>query len=393
MRVAVVGCGDYPSWDDRSAILSHFVGALACIADVELLVGEGSQRRSDADGAATRETFPARPPDPGRLRALELLAFEPQSSARVPCDCMRRVHQDLVRDLPDEIGDELVVLSGGDSPALVEHLAASDYDLVVFTRPDTASTAGGLDAVCGRIPTLLLPLVQSGPRLLLPAVRRPFAVADCVAVTSAYEASIAAEAGASRITTIGSVLRVHPLAHRNEPVSFEDRAVVVVRDWARHPPGDELVLTVRRLNRDLDGSAIVRLIGPGWEILPADVRGTHADSRLDVWRWVARSIALWDPEPHRLLGREVLEAMQYGTPVVTSLHGAAQEHAAEGNGGLWYRTYDELRGCVEALATELDLRKALGAQGRAYAVQGFADTDAYIARVERLVVELVGRSR
>lgn len=392
MRIAVVGSGNFPAWDERSAILSHFVGALACVADVDLLVGEGPERRSDADGIATRETFPGRPPDPERLRALELLALEPQQSSRLACGCMRRVQRDLLRDLPDEVGDEFVVLSGGDSPELFDHLAASDYDLVVFTRADTASTVHGMAFVTGRLPTVLLPLVEPGPRWFLSTVRTAIAMADRVAAVSAYEANMAADAGAARVTSVGSVLRVHPLALRHEPVSFEDRAVVMVRDWATQPPSDDLVFTARRLNRDLDGTAVVRLIGPGWEALPADVRGTHADSRLDVWRWVARSIALWDPEPHRLLGREVLEAMQYGTPVVTGVHGAAHEHAEDGNGGLWYRTYDELRACVETLATEPHVRNALGAQGRAYAMQGFADTDAYIARIQRLVAELVGHS-
>jgi hypothetical protein len=296
----------------------------------------------------------------------------------------------LAEELPVEVEEEIVSLTGGDSPALLDHLISSSYDLVVFTGPDTAATVQGLRELRGRVATMLLPLVLPGPRLSLKVVRDAFASVDHVAATSAFEASIAVEAGARRVTTIGSVLRVHDLARRNEPLKFEDRAVVMARDWAATPPTEELLLTVRRLNRDLD-TAVVRLLGPGWRSLPEDVRAPHVESRFDVWRWVARSLALWDPEPNRIFGRDVLEAMQYGTPVITPWQGAGREHAERGNGGLWYRTYDELLACVQALAGSDRLVATLGAQGQAYAVRNFADTDAYVERVAGLVSELVTR--
>lgn len=390
MRAAVVSSGDFGSWDERGALLSHFVGALACVADVDLLVANGPTRRTEPEGAATREVFPTRPPAPDRLRALELLAAGPQFSSRAPCGCTGSAQRALLDELPSAVEEELVSLAGGDSPALLDHLVSSSYDLVAFTGADTASTTQGLQALEGRAATLLLPLVRPGPRLSLQLVRDAFAKADLVVTASAFEASLAVDAGASRVTTIGSVLRVHELARRNEPLLFEDGAVVVARDWAAAPPTEDLLLTVRRLNRDLITTTI-RLIGPGWRALPEDVRAPHVESRFDVWRWVARSMGLWDPEPGRLLSREVLEAMQYGTPVITPWDGAGREHAERGNGGLWYRTYDELLACIQALAGSDELVATLGAQGQAYSVRNFADTDAYVERVAGLVSELVMR--
>ena len=387
MRAAVVSPIAFESWDERSAVLSRFIGGLACVADVDMLV-TGADRATEPYGAAQRLVFPVRPADRDRLRAVEMLVLGPRPSSREECGCLRAARAGLAQEVPRELEDELVSLGGGDSPDLVDHLVASDYDLVVFTRPDTAATVAGVEALAGRCPTLLLPLVFPGPRLSLESVRNVFTAVDAVAATSGFEASIAAEAGAENITVIGCVLRVHPLALRNEPMLFEERAVVYARDWNAEPPSDDLLFTVERLNRDLEGTAVVRLIGPGWELLPGALRAAHAESRLDVWRWVTRSVALWDPDPRRLLGREVLEAMQYGTPVVTSWHGAAQEHAERGNGGLWYRSYGELLACLEALADDADLRKTLSVQGRAYSSDNLADTDAYIDRVRRLVDSL-----
>lgn len=389
MKIAVVVSRSYGPWDERSALLCHFVGALACVGRVDVLVGEGRARSTEADGALTREIFPAVPPVAGRLDALEFLVFGPRMSPRARCGCDDFADALLAEDVPAELEEAFVSALGGDSPALLEHLVASDYDLVVFAGVDTASAVAGVRVVAGRTPTMLLPLALPGPRLRLRSVRDVFGTVDRVVVSSAFEASLAASAGARRVVNVGTVLRVHDLAYRNEPALFDDRAVVVAGDWTSGRLSADFVFTVRRLNQDLGAGAFVRLVGPGWETLPDDVRATRVSSRLDVWRWMARCLAVWDPNPHALLGREVLEAMQYATPVITAAHGAAQEHAERGDGGLWYRTYSELLECIGALAGDDDLRKTLGAQGQAYAVANFADTDAYIARVAELVDEVV----
>jgi glycosyltransferase involved in cell wall biosynthesis len=98
-----------------------------------------------------------------------------------------------------------------------------------------------------------------------------------------------------------------------------------------------------------------------------------------------RATALVDPEPHRLLGREVVEAMLLGTAVVvTASGGATREHADAGDGGLWYRSDVELDRCLELVA-DRRLRATLGRQGREYAERRYGNPDAFIRRVNDAV--------
>lgn len=381
MNIAVVVARSYAPWDERSNLLSHFVGALACVGHVDVLVGEGPARSTEIDGAVTREVFPAVPHRLGRLEALELLLFGPRVSSRVRCGCDAFADSVLASEIPQDLENALLSAFGGDSPELLDHLARTDYDLVVFAGADSASAVWGVRALAGRTPTVLLPLLVPGPRMWLRSVREVFASADRVVVSSSFEASLAVAAGAGDPVNIGNVLRVHDLAYRHEPIVFEEGVVVVAADWTHHPQVSDFAFTVRRLNEDLRGAASVRLVGPGWETLPGDVRAVHADSRSDVWRWMARCLAVWDPNPRSLFAREVIEAMQYATPVITASQGAGREHAERGNGGLWYRSYGELLACITTLARDDDLRKTLGVQGQTYAVANFADSTAYVERV------------
>ena len=49
-----------------------------------------------------------------------------------------------------------------------------------------------------------------------------------------------------------------------------------------------------------------------------------------------------DLRPQGVVGRETLESLLLGTPVVVPEGTVAAEHAERSNGGLWYRDYSEL---------------------------------------------------
>ena len=103
--------------------------------------------------------------------------------------------------------------------------------------------------------------------------------------------------------------------------------------------------------------------------------------RADLWRWMSRALAVLDPEPGRSLGRDVLEALLYGVPVLARADGgAAREHAEAGHGGLWYRNYDELELAISRLDTD-GIGATLGRQGRDYALREYGDPEGFQKRV------------
>lgn len=96
---------------------------------------------------------------------------------------------------------------------------------------------------------------------------------------------------------------------------------------------------------------------------------------------MARAAAVVDPEPGRVLGLSVAEAMLLGAPVVVAADGeASREWAESGNGGLWYRSSSELRASLDLLLSN-GTGTHLGAQGRSWAERWFGDPGAFVERV------------
>lgn len=382
----------HSSWDERTPILSRLVGALACHGDVDILSATRGidERRQRSEGAAVRLDFPMEASDLRRLNAVHLLAFGPPRE-RPDCWCLGQARHELASMVPDTLEREYLRLSG-ESQQLLDHLDKTDYDAVLICGVGDQLTLEAFDVTSSSTPTAIVPLTTGKPALYLPAVRRYLAAAGAVVATTEFERDLLVAAGArpEAATVLGSVFRVHDLAWKNEPLMFEENAVVAIRDWAAQPASPSLLVTVKRLNADLAGRGVVRLVGPGWENLPDEARSPHAESRFDCWRWLTRSVAIWEPRPELLLAREVLEAFQYGTPAITTWSGAAQLHADRANGGLWYRSYEELLGSIELLLADRGTRDTLGSQAMEYSSTSFADPDRYVDRVGSWLAGIAG---
>lgn len=394
MKIGVVtASASATSWDESATFARRLVGALACLSDVTILCATGEHAAKATDGAATRLTFPSAPLDPARARAVRLLVEGPDlDNWSPPCACVQGARRMVARSAPAEVQNELVRLHGGESPALVEHVATSSYDALVCIDYRTHATLHSLRIAPDATATVLVPLARNEPGLGLPIYDEVFESVDAIVTASNHELGLVKDrAGREKpaTTAVGSVVRVHELARRNAPLVFDDvPTVVVARDWAATADRGALVQQARRLNHDLAGRGVVRLVGPGWQDLPDDVRAPHAESRFDTWRWTVRARAFWDPEPDRILGVDAIEALQYGTPIIVpSTGGATLDHAADGDAGLWYRSYDELLAAVDLLVSDSATRNGLGEQGRDYATARYGDTDRFIDEV-RDVIEL-----
>lgn len=391
-RVAVVTAHGDDGWSEEALVVRRVAGALACSADVDVLVAGGTPFEG-TDGAVDVRRFPATSVDARRSSALRraLLGPEPQESA-LACPCADAVRRRAASELPGAAQEALLVAAGGHSPELFRHLAGASYDVVVFVGAETASTYWGMEAVGDRCERVLLPVTAGGPSLWNPAVDEVVDAADRVVVTTAFEAEVVRDRAPGlkddRLRRVGFVLQVNGMAKRAPAYGFDGRpTVVVARDWTEPFPLGPLVAWCDALVDDFAPRLAVRLAGPGIQAVPGRLRAEFAASRTDVWRWMAYALCVLDPAPNRLLGREVVESLLFATPVVVPADGGATRvHADAGDAGLWYRSYAELRACVEALLDE-DRRAAIGRQGLAYASHEFGDTEAFTAAVGEAVLE------
>ena len=387
LRVGVVATHYGHAWSEPALLVHRLCGALACRAEVDLLVAGPAPASTRADGALRVIQFPARAVPPGRRLALRraLLGPQPVDDA-VSCQCTAGVQNDVAARLPGAAQEALLLAAGGYAPDLFRHLSAPPYDVVVFVGCDSAATYWGMDALGGRCPSVVAPAAVDDPSLWSPAVGAVLEGADRIVVPTPVEAALlhrrAPGLKPDGVHDVGFVAQVNGMARRAPAFGFDGRpTLVVARDWAQPLPVPALLDWCDALLDDLGPAFTLRLVGPGTQRLPRRLRAEAAASRTDVWRWMAHAVAVLDPEPRRLLGREVLESMLFSTPVIVPTDGgAARLHAEAGDGGLWYRTYEDLRACVEALL-DGEVRSALGEQGRAYATDTFGDTQRFVDSV------------
>ncbi len=84
------------------------------------------------------------------------------------------------------------------------------------------------------------------------------------------------------------------------------------------------------------------------------LRGSiRVDTRTDLWRLMAHARATIDLAPGKLLARECVESLRFGTPIVVPKGTVGALHA-EAGGGLWFGDEAELIGCVDALSESVD---------------------------------------
>lgn len=389
IRVAVVTSHWGSSWDEEHVVTRRIAGALACSADVDVCVAEGPTARQFHDGAARVIQFPAMPSDARRVAALRQALLGPTAeNGSFGCSCVDTLARERARSLQRSLQEELVYGAGGHSPALYSHLQDEDYDVVLFAGYQSAATYLGLRALPTRCRVALWPAARNDPLFHLPIHDETFARADVVlACTASEEALVRARLngfGRDRTARVSFALSVNSLATETTPHGYDEdyRYLVVARDWEQDASRGSLETWAPAIERDFaDAGVKVRLVGPGANHLEPFGGVSLASSRIDVWRWMSRSLAVLDTAPQRVLGREVLEAMLCGAAVLVHADGGAtREHAESGNGGLWFRTYAELACCVEELLSS-DVRELLGNQGADYASRDFGDADAFVSRL------------
>jgi hypothetical protein len=133
--------------------------------------------------------------------------------------------------------------------------------------------------------------------------------------------------------------------------------------------------------------SVAEVDGPHWRI--ADDENTLDlpvnPTRVNLWRLMAHALFMIDLRPPGPLGREALESMMFGTPVIVPEGSAAAEHAAAANGGLWYRDHGELLDAVRAL-TYQPLRSELARGARSYTTPLHGDVPGFVERLRTLIL-------
>jgi hypothetical protein len=367
------------SWggdDDACSITRLVAGALALHGDVDILDLRDTESGSvTSESVFTVHTVPLVGAHPVRA-AIALAATEAGGHPHLPQSVVGLLERwegsaPSVPDLLDEIAPQIIVLAGSSQPFDLDHLG-------------------------------LLSDVERPRVVFIPMTGRA-GIPDSIRFSALIEAS-------------DVCISIHPGEDRDLKSEFGSQIAIVPLDLAlplnRSATNQGLfgvgwfgpyVVLIRRFpangGRYLDSVTHDVMRGALGKIAVAEVDGTkwrisdHLNTaelpvnptRVNLWRLMANGMMTVDLRPPDILGREALESMMLGTPVIVPDRSAAMEHTAAANGGLWYRNPGEVLDSARALCDE-PLRAALGSQGRAYAVDRHGEMDAFVAHIGGLLV-------
>ena len=181
---------------------------------------------------------------------------------------------------------------------------------------------------------------------------------------------------------IGLHVPVNPLAgaHRHTGLGFTGY-VLVLTDRPDDPPVQPPTPAVAWLTSRLHDRHVVVVEGgtaAAWK--GRALRGVvGVDTRTDLRRLLAHASLTVDLAPGNVIGRERIESLILGTPIVVPKGSTAAAHADAG-GGLTYSGVSELLAAVELLADD-GTASDMADRGRRYAEEHYGDAARFVDRL------------
>ena len=211
------------------------------------------------------------------------------------------------------------------------------------------------------------------------------------------------------------VQRVHPVADRpqivlglgvgepaaggrfgGELLGIGDRPYVVsVGRVDEHKGSAMLAAFFAKYKERHPGPLALALVGPVTAEIPEhpDMVLTGVVDEADKWDIVGGAAVAVSPSALESFSLVVLEAWQASVPVVVNATcDPTREHCERSGGGLWFGSYREFEAVLERLLADAELRRALGARGRAYVDEHF-QWPGLIRRYAQFLAGVVERGR
>jgi glycosyltransferase involved in cell wall biosynthesis len=281
------------------------------------------------------------------------------------------------------------------SPALHRFLEqeSSRYDLTIFAPYFFGTTVWGAQVAPDR--SVLLPCLHDEPYARLSTVRRLFAaVRGCLFNSDAEARLVTRLAGRVAGGVVGG--------------GFDEPTEPAVDGFARSRGLGNYVLYAGRLEEGKRVDVLVDyavryaaerrrapklvLIGEGTYVPPATSRGVVVrlgyvppEERRAAY---AEALALVSASRLESLSLVLLEGWLEGTPAVVAVGSdVMREHCDRSGGGFLFGSYERYREALDRLVADAELRRTMGAAGRAYVLEHYS-WPAVTKRLEDVITRL-----
>jgi hypothetical protein len=380
-HVVIVASGWGANWGERAMATRLLAGALALEARVSVV---------------SLDTPPALHTGATRLRYDGIFAIHSTAAPSAARDLNTLLRASLRRQpgalLPEVAARSLLDLESQPSSDALVTVVGLKPDVVILAGIGTLWLGEALPVGPARPKVVVLPLVGNDPLLAASVFRPLLGLADGIGTFSDTETHLAHlhAAEPSRVRRLRLSLPVNKPAAASglAGVASFGSYVLVVSGFPEDDPEIGRCPPHEFLTRVLGGVSVAEMRHGRWLVSEA---GRHFDvvfspTRMNAWRLMARAIATIDVRPGGPIGREAIESLLLGTPVVVPEGTVAAEHAAASNGGLWYRTAGEMVDAARELVTNEPLRTALGTAGREWAERNHNDMDGFVEDAQALVL-------
>lgn len=290
-------------------------------------------------------------------------------------------------------------LNGPHVPDLIGALQDDDADVAVFSPYLFLVTVAGIRAA--PMPTVLHSAAHDEPALYFPAIGDAFARSDGLCYYTAAERRL--------------VQRIYPVADKpqivlgiglGDPVpggrsgpdllGLGDRPYLVsVGRVDDHKGSAMLDAFFRRYKEHRPGPLALALVGPVASTIEPhpDVVVTGPVDEPTKWDLLRDALAAVSPSALESFSLVIMEAWEQAVPVVVNaLCEPTRDHCEHSGGGLWFGSYRQFEVVIDRLCQDPELRRRLGASGRAY-VQEHYQWPTLTARYARFLESVVERGR
>lgn len=258
---------------------------------------------------------------------------------------------------------------------------AGEFDMVIFFTYLYYTTTRGLEAVHGKVPTLLHPTAHDEPPLHLQIFEHIFRMPSGFAFSTLEEAELVG--GRFRTKQLASVIGIGTdLSGESDPEIFcreygmDDRPYLLYLGRVEPHKGSEELIDFFNTYKDrhpgsltlvVMGDPVVSVESKSDLIVTGFVQEDMKESAL------AGSLALLNPSYFESFSMVVTEAWAHRKPVLVQGHCAVLNgQVRRAGGGIPYKGYAEFEAALELLEGDESLRRALGAAGYEYVKEQYS---------------------
>jgi hypothetical protein len=316
-----------------------------------------------------------------------------------------RLHMGLVRaalacggahELPEIAGARLAELGGGLAQGAVELVAKLKPDAVLLAGPETWWLPEAVRPLRPGTRVVSVPLIGDdalgglgylGPLLTGVDAVGVLSRAEGRQVLGRIDASLQSGAARVEVSDIEVAFSINRPAADQLMVGMSQfgRFVVLLTGFPDGSPAAERSPGHDYVRRWLGPVAVAEVALDRWLVSDqAKAREVPVGpSRANLWKLLGHAEVCLDLRPQGIVGRETIESLLLGTPVVVPEGTIAAELAESSNGGLWYRDFRELFGAAKAILDDTELRGHLSEQGRQWATEVHGNQGRFCEQVAR----------